>query len=42
MSLFLCLAQDTVLEWEQRKKMRFGGGAPCESRKTVTSILFTL
>ena len=29
------LAQDIILEWEQRKKRRFGGGAPCESRKTV-------
>ena len=25
---------------EQRKKRRVGGGAPCESRKTVTLILF--
>ena len=29
------LAQDIILEWEQRKKRRVGGGAPCESRKTV-------
>ena len=25
---------------EQRKKRRVGGGAPCESRKTITLILF--
>ena len=29
------LAQDIILEWEQRKKSRAGGGAPCKSRKTV-------
>ena len=28
------LAEDIILEWEQRKKSRAGGGAPCESRKT--------
>ena len=33
------LAQDIILEWEQRKKSRAGGGAPCESRKTCV-ILF--
>ena len=32
------LAQDIILEWEQRKKRRFGGGAPCESRKTVFCV----
>ena len=32
------LAQDITLEWEQRKKRRFGGGAPCESRKTVFCV----
>ena len=49
-SLFLChpsyhktsrlwtLAQDITLEWEQRKKRRVGGGAPCESRKTVFCV----
>ena len=31
------LAQDIILEWEQRKR-RFGGGAPCESRKTVVCV----
>ena len=36
------LAQDIISEWEQRKKRRVGGGAPCESRKTVTLILFYL
>ena len=30
----------SISAWEQRKKRRFGGGAPCESRKTVTLILF--
>ena len=34
------LAQDIILEWEQRKKRRVGGGAPREFRKTVTLILF--
>ena len=47
-SLFLCHPPITrpaacgrsrrVLEWEQRKKRRFGGGAPCESRKTVFCV----
>ena len=32
------LAQDIILEWEQRKKRRFGGGAPSESRKTVVCV----
>ena len=32
------LAQDIILEWEQRKKRRVGGGAPCESRKTVFCV----
>ena len=29
---------DITLEWEQRKKRRVGGGAPCESRKTVFCV----
>ena len=29
------LAEDSVSEWEERKKNRAGGGAPCEPRKTV-------
>ena len=32
------LAQDIILEWEQRKKSRAGGGALCESRKTVFCV----
>ena len=32
------LAQDIILEWEQRKKRRFGGGTLCESRKTVFCV----
>ena len=32
------LAQDIILEWEQRKKRRFGGGAPCESRKPCKTV----
>ena len=33
------LAQDIIFEREQRKKRRFGGGgAPCESRKTVFCV----
>ena len=32
------LAQDIILEWEQRKKSRTGGGAPCESLKTVFCV----
>ena len=32
------LAQDIILEWEERKKRRFGGGALCESRKTVFCV----
>ena len=36
------LAQDIISEREQRKKRRVGGGAPCESRKTVTLMLFYL
>ena len=32
------LAQDITVEWEQRKKRRVGGGAPCESRKTVVCV----
>ena len=34
------LAQDIIIEWEQRKKRRVGEGTPCKSRKTVTLILF--
>ena len=30
--------EDIILEWEQRKKSRAGGGAPCESRKTVFCV----
>ena len=30
--------EDIILEWEQRKKSRTGGGAPCESRKTVFCV----
>ena len=33
------LAQDIILEWEQRKKRRVGEGTPCKSRKTVTLTL---
>ena len=29
------LAEDSLSEWEELKKSRAGGGAPCESRKTV-------
>ena len=29
------LAEDLLSEWEERKKSRAGGGAPCESRKIV-------
>ena len=32
------LAEDIMLEWEQRKKSRAGGGAPCESHKTVFCV----
>ena len=32
------LAQDIILEWEQRKKRRVGGGAPYVSRKTVFCV----
>ena len=32
------LAQGIILEWEQRKKRRVEGGAPCESRKTVVCV----
>ena len=32
------LAQDIILEWEQREKRRVGGGAPCESCKTVFCV----
>ena len=32
------LAEDIILEWEQRKKRRVGGGAPCESRKTCVIL----
>ena len=32
------LAQDITVEWEQRKKRSVGGGAPCESRKTVVCV----
>ena len=35
------LAEDIILEWEERKKRRVGGGAPCESRKTCV-ILWVL
>ena len=32
------LAQDIILEWEQRKKSRAGGGAPHESRKPCKTV----
>ena len=32
------LAEDIILGWEQRKKSRAGGGAPCESRKTCVIL----
>ena len=33
------LAEDLLSEWEERKKSRAGGGAPCESRKIVFCAL---
>ena len=33
------LAEDLLSEWEERKKSRAGGGAPCESRKIVLCAL---
>ena len=33
------LAEDLFSEWEERKKSRARGGAPCESRKTVFCVL---
>ena len=35
---FWTLAEDIILEWEQRKKSRAGGGAPSESRKTCVIL----
>ena len=32
------LAEDLFSEWEERKKSRAGGGAPCESRKTCVTL----
>ena len=32
------LAEDIILEWEQRKKRRVGGGAPRESRKPCKTV----
>ena len=32
------LAEDIILELEQRKKSRAGGGASCESRKTCVIL----
>ena len=38
-SRFWTLAQDIILEWEQRKRRTVGGGAPCKSRKTHALVL---
>ena len=32
------LAEDLFSEWEERKKSRAGGGAPCESRETYVTL----